>query len=132
VENINKRVVSWVLVYWLISINTLAAIIITLFFGFYSYSSIVPNSVLAIFCAVVQLYTHIKNKNHSVPFYLQFISMYISAMLYLVFYESNSLSGIFTFNGVLTLCMVSFLFTLPLVLIAYFVKIRILKYVEIS
>lgn len=126
--NLNNTVVSWVFIYWIISVNTLGALVVSLFLGEYSYSDIIPNSVLAIFCAFTQILTHLKNKQYSVPFYLQFTTMFLAVVLYFILYVSNDISAVFTFDGLAILSLVGFIFTLPLVLIAYFIKFRVLKY----
>lgn len=131
----NKKetnILLWVFIYWLLCINTLYAIASALYLGVYSFSQVVPASILAAVCAATQVIGHYLNGQKALPIYTQFIQVYLSMLLFLVVYELNELSLSQYTDYAAMIFMGGLIFSLPLMAIAYFVRIRILKYAIVS
>ena len=127
-KSIERRVVIWIFLYWIVCVNTLGSITNVLLFNAYFYQDLLFNTILALICATVQIGSHRINQKKALPFYAQFISIYFAFMFYFVVFEANHFSLKVYLEGLYTILMISFYPSIPLVLVAYFVRIRILKY----
>ena len=127
-NRVNNNIKIWVFIYRLLSVNTLAALSAPILLGMYSYYFIIPNSIFGSICAFSQITLHSINKKYPVPFYKQSLSLFVATFLYLVLFEAVVPINTLTIQIFAVLLFVSTMITIPLLLVAYFIRIRVLKY----
>jgi hypothetical protein len=123
-----KNLLLWSFIYWVACVNTITAIGFTLLTDSYDYSYSISATKLALICATLQ-FTFFKYRGN-LPFYKQFGVIFLSTFVYMSFLEvgSNLLNFDVEYFGFYLILV--FVFTLPLVLVSYFVKFRLYRYGE--
>jgi hypothetical protein len=125
-DRLEKNILLWSLIYWIVCVNTLTAIGFVLLTESYNYGYSISATKLALICGSLQ-FMFFKYQNEF-PFYKQFGVIFLSASIYMSFMEIGSnlfLFDVENFGGYLLLI---FALTLPLVLVSYFVKFRLYRY----
>ena len=125
-DRLEKNILLWSLIYWIVCVNTLTAIGFVLLTESYNYGYSISATKLALICGSLQ-FMFFKYQNEF-PFYKQFGVIFLSAFIYMSFMEIGSnlfLFDVENFGGYLLLI---FALNLPLVLVSYFVKFRLYRY----
>lgn len=121
-----KNLLLWSLIYWVACVNTITAIGFTLLTDTYGYGYSISATKLAFICATLQ-FVFFKYQGE-LPFYKQFSVIFFSTFVYMSFVEIGSNLFFFDVENFAFYLFLVFIFTLPLVLISYFVKTRLYRY----
>lgn len=124
-SSVRNRVIAWVYIYWISSIVLLNSVIVVFHTKTYSYSFMFSDAFLGAIFATIQLAFHKLNRKKELPFYLQ----YLSALICFLVFWSLVFSPIGNFSSSIeVIFLLSFFSSIPVSFIAYFVKVRLLKY----
>jgi len=123
-----KNLLLWSFIYWIACVNMITAIGFTLLTGAYDYSYSISAIKLALICATLQ-FVFFKYQGE-LPFYKQFGAIFLSTFIYMSFLEVGSNLLDFNVESLGMYLTLVFMFSLPLVLVSYFVKFRLYRYSE--
>ena len=124
-SSVRNRVVAWVYIYW-ISLTVLLNAIVNVFYTHdYSYSFIFSEALIGAMFATAQLMFHRLSGKQELPFYMQY---FIAFVCFLVFWSIVFGSSGALLSSIEIIFLLSFIIAIPVSCIAYFVKVRLLKY----
>jgi hypothetical protein len=123
-----KNLLLWSFIYWVACVNTITAIGFTLLTEAYDYSYSISATKLALICATLQ-FLFFKYQGE-LPFYKQFGVIFLATFIYMSFLEVGSNLLNFNVESLGMYLTLVFMFSLPLVLVSYFVKFRLYRYSE--
>ena len=118
-----KNLLVWDIIYWVVCVNTIVAIGITLFTKSYYYSYAISATKLALISACIHFLAF---KYHAeIAFFQRFGAMSLSAFIYISFIEAGSNLLLMDLKSLGFYLLLVFLLTLPLMFISYFVSFRL-------
>ncbi|WP_371193627.1 hypothetical protein [Glaciecola sp. SC05] len=124
-SSVKNRVIAWVYIYWVSLTMLLNATMVVFLTNTYSYSSVFSDALLGAIFATAQLAFHKLGGRREMPFYAQYLTAFVCFLVFWSIVFSTSGDFLSSIEIIFLLSLVS---SIPVSCIAYFVKVRLLKY----